>query len=168
MAVSLNHTIIAARDSHASALFLSEILGLSPPTVLGHFVGVQVGDTALDYRQTDRPITPQHYAFLVSEVEFDEIFDRIRGRGLTYWADPMRRERGRINAWDDGRGCYFDDPSGHLLEIITRPYGSGGTTASHPHPLIAPRLRPAEQAGGSSDRSGEAGGSALARAERPE
>ncbi|MDN5872690.1 MAG: VOC family protein [Nitrococcus sp.] len=147
MAIQLNHTIVAARDKNASAAFLSEILGLPAPTVLGHFVAVQVGDTSLDYVTSDNEITQQHYAFLVSEAEFDEIFERIRERRLTYWSDPFRREQGAVNTWDDGRGCYFDDPSGHLLEIITRPYGSGGTTASNPHPLIAPKLKTSEPEG---------------------
>jgi catechol 2,3-dioxygenase-like lactoylglutathione lyase family enzyme len=166
MAIQLNHTIIAARDKNASATFLTEILGLPAPMVLGHFVGVQVGDTSLDFSDTDKKITPQHYAFLVSETEFDEIFARIHARHLTYWADPFRREPGEINSWDDGRGCYFDDPNGHLLEIITRPYGSGGTTASNPHPLIAPTLDPSES--GRSDQQDESGGSALAGAEWPD
>lgn len=148
MAVRLNHTIIAARDYEDSAAFLSEILGLPAPTMLGPFAVVQIGDTSLDFRSTDGEIRQQHYAFLVSEGEFDEIFGRIRERGLNYWADPFRRKRGRINHWDDGRGLYFDDPGGHLLEIITRPYGSGGTTASNPHPLIAPTLETDDHEGG--------------------
>ena len=141
MAVRLNHTIVAARDRDASARFLTEILGLQAPLVLDPFVVVQMGDTSLDYMQTDKEITSQHYAFLVSELEFDEIFGRIRERGLTYWADPGRLQLGEINGWDDGRGVYFDDPNGHLLEIITRPYGSGGTAASKPHPLVASKLK---------------------------
>ena len=90
-----------------------------------------------DHRGGHGEIVSQHYAFLVSEVEFDEIFERIRQRRLPFWADPGREQRGQINAWDDGRGVYFEDPNGHLLEIITRPYGSGGTAASRPHPLVA-------------------------------
>ena len=73
----------------------------------------------------------------MSEAEFDEIFARIRDRRLTYWADPGRNKRDQINTWDGGRGVYFNDPNGHLLEIITRPYGSGGSTASLVHPLFA-------------------------------
>lgn len=164
MAVRLNHTIVAARDRDASALFLAEILGLPNPVVLGPFAAVPVGDTSLDYVEADGDIVSQHYAFLVSETEFDEIFERIRKRQIPYWADPMRRERGRINAWDDGRGLYFDDPNGHLLEIITRPYGSGGTSASRPHPLVAHTLGP-ESSGAD---SGSRGGGSLASAERPE
>lgn len=142
MAVRLNHTIVDARDKNASAIFLATMLGLPAPVLLGPFAVVQVGETSLDYMETDDEISPQHYAFLVSEIEFDQIFQRIRERNLPFWADPGRRERDRINTWDDGRGVYFDDPNGHLLEIITRPYGSGGTSAFKPHPLIAPALDP--------------------------
>jgi len=143
MAVRLNHTIVAAYDKQKSSLFLTGILGLPMPSLLGPFAVVRIGDdTSLDYMDTDGEIVSQHYAFLVSEIEFDEIFGRIRERRLPYWADPYRHERDQINTWDDGRGLYFDDPNGHLLEIITRPYGSGGTTASCPHPLIAPTLEP--------------------------
>jgi len=135
----LNHTIAGASDKRAASRFMSEILGLSPPVLLGPFAVVQVSDdTTIDFIDTDGEINSQHYAFLVTEVEFDEIFARIRQRGLEYWADPSRHEKGQINTWDDGRGVYFDEPNGHLLEIITRPYGSGGTVAQHPHPLVAP------------------------------
>jgi catechol 2,3-dioxygenase-like lactoylglutathione lyase family enzyme len=138
MAIRLNHTIVAARDKETSARFLTEMLGLPAHTLLGPFALVQVSDdTTLDFMDADGEIAPQHYAFLVDENEFDAIFARIRERRLTYWADPYRRESGRINEWDGGRGVYFDDPSGHLLEAITRPYGSGGTTTSKPHPLLA-------------------------------
>jgi catechol 2,3-dioxygenase-like lactoylglutathione lyase family enzyme len=141
MAVRLNHTIVAAHDRDTSALFLTEILGLPAPSLLGHFAVVRVSDdTTLDYMKVDGEIRGQHYAFLVSEQEFDEIFAHIRERHLTYWADPFRKKHDEINHWDDGRGVYFDDPNGHLLEVITRPYGSGGTTASQPHPLVAPIL----------------------------
>lgn len=137
----LNHTIATAHDREATARFLAEILGLAPPSLLGPFAVVRVSDdTTVDFVETDGEITSQHYAFLVTESEFEQIFDRIRERNLPYWADPGRNERDRINGWDDGRGVYFDDPNGHLLEIITRPYGSGGTTAAQPHPLIAPLL----------------------------
>ena len=164
MVVRLNHTIVAAHDKQASALFLTEILGISPPSRLGHFVGVRVGETTLDYADAGGEITSQHYAFLVSETEFDEIFRRIRERGITYWADPFKRKRDQINSWDDGRGVYFDDPNGHVLEILTRPYGSGGTTASNPHPLVSPKLEPDNS--GDADRAGKGGGE-LSGAERP-
>ncbi|HEY3777023.1 MAG TPA: VOC family protein [Rhizomicrobium sp.] len=143
MPARLNHTIVAARDRKASALFLSEILGLAPPVLLGPFALVAVGDElTLDFIDTNEDIKSQHYAFLVSETEFDQIFARIEARKLTYWADPHKRKREQINHWDDGRGVYFEDPDGHLLEILTRPYGSAGTAAVTPHPLVAEKLAP--------------------------
>jgi len=137
MATTLNHIIVHARDSERTARFLCEILGLAPARRLAHFTIVQVGPTSLDLLQTDQEISSRHFAFLVSESEFDGIFDRLRARGIRYWADPFHREPGQINRWDDGRGVYFDDPNGHLLEVITRPYGSGGLDAEHPNPLLA-------------------------------
>lgn len=136
MAVRLNHTIVSARDHKGSARFLSDILGLSAPVHLGPFAIVQIGDTSLDFIEADGKIIAQHYAFLVTELEFDEIFGRIRQRGLTYWADPSQKQAGQINEWDGGRGVYWEDPNGHLLEIITRPYGTGGSRAPKPHPLL--------------------------------
>ena len=127
MTAKLNHTIVHARDKSASAAFLSEILGLPAPVPFGPFLGVETGnEVTLDFLETDDEITIEHYAFLVSEGEFDEIFGRIKERKLAYWADPARQQRGKINTRDGGRGIYFEDPSGHLLEILTRPYGSGG------------------------------------------
>ena len=127
MTVKLNHTIVSARSKRASAIFLAEILGLPAPVPFGPFLTVQAdNDVTLDFIDADGEITPQHYAFLVGETEFDEIFGRMRERELPYWADPFQRQRGEINSRDGGRGVYFEDPSGHLLEILTRPYGSGG------------------------------------------
>lgn len=127
MPVKLNHTIVAARDKRASAEFLATILGLPAPTAFDPFLVVQAAnDVSLDFLDTDGEIAPQHYAFLVSEAEFDEIFGRIRERRLPYWADPFKRRQDEINTRDGGRGIYFEDPDGHLLEILTRPYGSGG------------------------------------------
>jgi catechol 2,3-dioxygenase-like lactoylglutathione lyase family enzyme len=137
--VRLNHTIVSAHDKDTSAMFLTEILDLPAPSQFGPFAVVRLNDdTSLDYIDTEGEFTIGHYAFLVTEIEFDEIFERIRERGLSYWADPGRREHNQINNRDGGRGLYFEDPSGHLLEIITRPYGSGGTTASRPCPLLTP------------------------------
>jgi catechol 2,3-dioxygenase-like lactoylglutathione lyase family enzyme len=125
MAVQLNHTIVGVHDKQASATFMSEILGLAPPTAFGPFMVVETDNGAsLDFQDWGDAVVPQHYAFLVSEAEFDEIFGRIRDRGLSYWADPHQSLDEQINHADGGRGVYFEDPSGHLLEIITRPYGS--------------------------------------------
>ncbi|MEV5550454.1 VOC family protein [Streptomyces sp. NPDC052309] len=126
MTVQLNHTIVAAHDKHTSAEFLAGILGLEPSPEFGPFVPVEIPNgVTLDYMETTGTVTPQHYAFLVSEDDFDAIFARIRKAGLTYWADPFHNRAGEINHNDGGRGVYFDDPDGHNLEILTRPYGSG-------------------------------------------
>jgi catechol 2,3-dioxygenase-like lactoylglutathione lyase family enzyme len=126
MAIQLNHTIVPAHDPHASAALLAEVLGRRAPTRYGPFHGVEVDNgVTLDFMRTEGDIAWQHYAFLVSEAEFDQIFERIRARGLPYWADPGHHQPGEINHNDGGRGVYWDDPNGHLLEIITRPYGSG-------------------------------------------
>ena len=128
MAVELNHTIVAARDRQASAEFLAGVLGLQVGAPYGPFIPVETGNgVTLDFADSDfAEITPQHYAFLVSEADFDAIFARIQERGLPYFADPFHRQPGSINHNDGGRGAYFDDPNGHNLEIITRPYGRGG------------------------------------------
>jgi len=127
VSVQLNHTIVSCRDQQRSAAFLTGILGLPPPARFGHFLVVEADNgVSLDFAETNGEITAQHYAFLVGEEEFDASFARIRGDGLPYWADPGRNRRGEINHRDGGRGVYFEDPDGHLLEIITRPYGSGG------------------------------------------
>ncbi|OIJ91161.1 VOC family protein [Streptomyces colonosanans] len=126
MSVELNHTIVAAHDKQASAQFLATVLGLEVEPEYGPFIPVQVPNgVTLDYMETADTITPQHYAFLVSEDDFDAIFGRIRSAGLTYWADPHHGRPGEINHRDGGRGTYFEDPNGHQLEILTRPYGSG-------------------------------------------
>ena len=131
----MNHTIVHACNKEASAIFTGEPLGLPPPHLAGPFARVQVdAELSLDFIDTGGTIRPQHYAFLATEAEFDAIF--ARERGVTYWADSRRREASLINTWDDGRGVYFDDPNGHLLEVITCPYGSGGTTTQSPNPLF--------------------------------
>jgi extradiol dioxygenase family protein len=129
MAITFNHTIVAAHDRSESANFFTEVFGLPPAKEFGPFLAVPLAhEASLDYAQVDEDeeIRPQHYAFLVSEDEFTEIYSRIQARGLQHWADPMGRRPGEINHNDGGRGVYFQDPAGHYLEIITRPYGSGG------------------------------------------
>lgn len=127
MAIFFNHTIVSARDSEASAKFLAEMLDLPAPRKWGPFQMVTTAnDVNIDFVDTDRAINSQHYAFLVSEQEFDEIFGRIKDRALPFWADPRKQQSGEINHHDGGRGIYFPDPDGHSIEIITKPYGSGG------------------------------------------
>jgi catechol 2,3-dioxygenase-like lactoylglutathione lyase family enzyme len=128
MAITFNHTIVAANDRQQSAEFFTELFGLPPAKEFGPFLAVELNHGAsLDYAQAadGEQIRPQHYAFLVSEQEFDDIYGRIRERGLQHWADPRGSRPGEINHNDGGRGVYFQDPAGHYLEILTRPYGSG-------------------------------------------
>lgn len=126
MAIKLNHTIVHSKDPRASAEFLAALFGLPAPKPFGPFLDVEVGNevTLAFLAAEGMEIQTQHYAFLVSEREFDEIFGRIRERKLRYWADPGQRQEGKTNTHFGGRGVYFEDPSGHLLEIITRPYGN--------------------------------------------
>jgi catechol 2,3-dioxygenase-like lactoylglutathione lyase family enzyme len=124
MSVQLNHTIVNVTDKRRSAEFLADILGLPAPTPYGPFLVVQSDNgVSLDFADDHGPVRPQHYAFLVSEEEFDQIFGRIKERGLEYWADPFRNRPGEINHNDGGRGVYWADPDDHRLEIITVPYG---------------------------------------------
>jgi hypothetical protein len=124
MTIELNHTIIWYRDQRGSSSFLAEILGLPAPQQFGPFHVVQLDNgVSLDFHETDREISSQHYAFLISEMDFDAVFGRICERNLDYWADPARRRPGEINRNDGGRGLYFTDPDGNFLEVITRPYG---------------------------------------------
>ena len=126
MNIQLNHTIVWSSDKTKSANFLAEILGRPAPERFGHFLVVELDNgMSLDFADHDAPIQQQHYAFLISEDDFDVIFARIREKGVQYWADPGCHREGEIHHNDGGRGVYFDSPDKHLLEIITRPYGGG-------------------------------------------
>ncbi|WP_086824957.1 VOC family protein [Allokutzneria sp. NRRL B-24872] len=126
MSVQLNHTIVHSTDRAATAEFLTSVLGLPEAVPFGPFLVVETANgVSLDVIHDSGEFTRQHYAFLVSEEEFDVIFGRLRERGVAHWAEPGHRGAGRINTNDGGRGVYFDDPDGHNLEILTRPYGSG-------------------------------------------
>jgi catechol 2,3-dioxygenase-like lactoylglutathione lyase family enzyme len=129
MSINFNHTIVAARDKHESAEFLTELFNLPAPLPFGNFMVVTLEHgVSLDFANAPEgeEIRRQHYAFLVSEPEFDAIYGKIQSRGLAHWADPRQSRPGEINHNDGGRGVYFRDPDGHYLEVITRPYGSGG------------------------------------------
>lgn len=124
MTVELNHTIVHATDPAVSARFLADILGVEARPRWGPFFPVEVGNgVTLDYMADGGGFTPQHYAFLVDEDEFDAAHARMLAAGASTWADPGRSIPGEINHHYGGRGVYFDDPDGHLLEILTRPYG---------------------------------------------
>ncbi len=120
MPIELNHTIVPARDPQTSARFLADILGLSVDPPVSHFTPVTLSNhVTLDYDHSDDPDL-HHYAFLVNDDEFDAAFARIRGRDITYYADPRCQRAGEIyRSGDSRRGTYFRDPDGHLMEILT-------------------------------------------------
>ena len=120
MAAQLNHTIVWSSDQTKSARFLAEMLGRPAPVRFAHFDVVELDNgVSLDFANAEGPIRPQHYAFLISEADFDAVLRRIR--------DPARHRPGEINHIGGWRGVYFPDPDGHQLEVITRPYGSGAS-----------------------------------------
>lgn len=121
MTISLNHTIVPARDKEVAARFFSRIFGLEIGAPSGAFVPVRVDD-ALHFDFADAEgFEPHHYAFLVSDDELDAIFARLERDHISYSADPYGQELGRINHRRGGRGFYFRDPDGHILEVLTRP-----------------------------------------------
>ena len=127
MAVQLNHTIVWCRNQQASSQFLADMLGRPPPGRFARFHVVELDNgVSLDFAEREGEVALQHYAFLISEPDFDAVLARIHERKLDHWADPMRQRPGEINRNDGGRGVYFPDPDGHFLEVLTRPYGSGG------------------------------------------
>ncbi|GLY32328.1 VOC family protein [Kineosporia sp. NBRC 101731] len=128
MAAQFNHTIVRSADQRRSARFLADLLGLPAPVEDPPFTGVVLGNgVTLDFLSVTGPVPSQHYAFLLEDIEFDDLLRRLHERGLTYWGGPEHRGEGRINRRDGGRGVYFDDPDGHALEAITRPYGGWPT-----------------------------------------
>jgi catechol 2,3-dioxygenase-like lactoylglutathione lyase family enzyme len=122
MSIELNHTIVPAHDPQASARFLAGILGLTVSPPLAHFTPVLLSNrVTLDYDQHD-DFEAHHYAFQVSEEEFDDAFGRIQDLAVTYYADPACEQAGQVYRSRDGRrGTYFRDPNGHLMEILTPP-----------------------------------------------
>lgn len=123
MPVTLNHTIVPARDKWASARWLADLLELPEPFAMWEFVCVAVGPTTLDFVDDPEEFEPVHFSFLVTEDEFDRIFGRLTEQGVEHWADPGRREPGEIYRQWGGRGVYFMGPTGHSLELQTVPYG---------------------------------------------
>jgi len=127
MAAQLNHTIVWCRDQRRSAEFLADMLGRPAPRKFAHFDVVELDNgVSMDFAERSGTITPQHYAFLIGEDDFDAVLERIHAKKLEHWGDPGRQRPGEINRNDGGRGVYFPDPDGHSLEVLTRRYGSGG------------------------------------------
>ncbi|GAA5055858.1 VOC family protein [Nocardia callitridis] len=127
MSIQLNHTIVGCHDHRVSAEFWADILDLPIGPPLGHFIPISTENgVTFDFANVPgdiKEIQPQHYAFLVTEAEFDAAYGKIQRYGLDHWADPQRRGVNEINHNDGGRGVYFQDPGGHFLELITMPYG---------------------------------------------
>lgn len=128
MPIDLNHTVVSARDAEVSGRWLAELFGLAEPIELPPFWQVTTANgVGLDFASTDQEIVPQHYAFLVAEPDFDEIYAKVLHRDLDHWADPRQTLAQQINHHDGGRGVYFLSNDGHYLELITVPYGGWPT-----------------------------------------
>ncbi|MGI8869783.1 MAG: VOC family protein [Mycobacteriales bacterium] len=124
MSVQLNHTIVHAHDRDGTAAFYCQLLGLPDPVPFGPFLSVDLANgVTLDFAEHGGTVASQHYAFLVDEDEFDVILGRLKAQDLTYYADPGHQRAGEHNTNDGGRGLDWSDPTGHNLEILTRPYG---------------------------------------------
>ncbi|HEY2405014.1 MAG TPA: VOC family protein [Polyangiaceae bacterium] len=123
MAVTLDHLIVNVRSKQESATFLAEMLGLAAPVPVGHFLAVKL-DNGLSLDFCEREVHPQHYAFEVSEAEFDAVLARARARKLPYWADPQQTRPGEVAQRGTGRALYFCEPSGHWLEVLTNSNGA--------------------------------------------
>jgi catechol 2,3-dioxygenase-like lactoylglutathione lyase family enzyme len=122
MTVVLNHTIVPVRDKDASARFFAEIFGLAYKGAEGYFAKVRVNDQlTLLFDDADAGRESHHLAFHVSDAELDAILDRVKAKGLAYGSGPDRYEDGKLNDWGGGRGFYFRDADGHLLELMTVP-----------------------------------------------
>lgn len=125
MPAELNHTIVWCKDNRVSSALLADMLGLPAPVRFANFMVVSLANgVSMDFMAHPGGFGSQHYAFLVGDAEFDAGMAKIRDQGLAYWADPHRSRPGEINTHFGGRGVYFEDLDGHLLELITKPYGS--------------------------------------------
>jgi catechol 2,3-dioxygenase-like lactoylglutathione lyase family enzyme len=120
MAIKLNHTVVPARDKERSARFFAQIFGLTYEGPMGHFAPVRINDDlTLDFDNAES-FEHHHYAFHVSEDEFDAIFKRVQQAGIAWGSGPRSLEDRQLNS-RHGRGVYFRDPDGHVLELLTRP-----------------------------------------------
>jgi catechol 2,3-dioxygenase-like lactoylglutathione lyase family enzyme len=123
MPATFNHTIIAAKDREESARFFRELLEVPPAQSWGVFTNIQLSDGVLiQFAEPPVDIQMQHYAFLLDDDLFDRAYRRLQERDIQHWADPQMRRPGETNTEHGGRGVYFKDPSGHAIELITRPY----------------------------------------------
>jgi catechol 2,3-dioxygenase-like lactoylglutathione lyase family enzyme len=127
MTIRLDHTIVPAQDRHAAAQFFAEVFGLEVSSAQGQFSQVRINDSlTFDFADSDEPGgfgkgQGHHYAFHISDAEFDEILDRVKARGIAYGSGPHAHTDGKINTRRGGRGFYFEGPDGHLWEVMTVP-----------------------------------------------
>ena len=122
MAIMLNHTIVPARDKEAAARFFAQLFGLAFAGADGHFAPVRVNETLTMLFDDDvEAFESHHYAFHVSDAEFDAVFQRVKAAGIAYGSAPWSLDDGKLNDWNGGRGFYFTDPDGHVLELMTAP-----------------------------------------------
>lgn len=126
MALVLNHTIVRAKDQRASAGFFARIMGLEvDKNNATHFATVQVNDNLFFDFDDQREVVREHYAFHVSDEEFDDIFGRVKAEGLPYGSDPQAQDNMQVNSLQGGRGIYFPELNGHSIEIFTRRSSDG-------------------------------------------
>ena len=119
MPITLNHTIVPSRDTVAAQQWFARIFGLQPEPMMGHFAPVRVNESlTFDFDNADG-FEGHHYAFLVSDEEFDAIHERVKQEGIVWGSDPWDYQNQRLNSRRGGRGVYFPDPDGHLLELMT-------------------------------------------------
>ena len=122
MTITLNHTIVWTRDKEAAARFFADLFGLRVEGSGGHFAPVRINDTlTLDFADAKGTIAGQHYAFHVSDAEFDAILHRVKGARLAFGSGPRSLEDGKLNDWNGGRGFYYKDHDGHVIELMTMP-----------------------------------------------
>jgi catechol 2,3-dioxygenase-like lactoylglutathione lyase family enzyme len=121
MAITLNHTIVPARDKESAARQFAQLFGLAYAGVGEHFASVKVNDTLTFLFDDDANFESHHYAFHVPDADFDAIFRRVQEAGLVYGSAPWSADDGKLNRWGGGRGVYFRVPDGHLLELMTVP-----------------------------------------------
>jgi catechol 2,3-dioxygenase-like lactoylglutathione lyase family enzyme len=119
MTIMLDHTVVPAHDNESSARFFAGIFGLEYTGAMSHFAPVRVNESLVLDFDTRSSFESHHLAFRISEPEFDAIFGRIKADGLAYGSSPRAPDNMEINHRNGGRGCYFRDPNGHLLEILT-------------------------------------------------
>jgi catechol 2,3-dioxygenase-like lactoylglutathione lyase family enzyme len=121
MTILLDHTIVPTHDKNAAAKLFADLFGLEVSPPMGPFAPVHVNEgLTLDFQDRDE-FEWHHYAFRVSEEEFDAVFGRVQSAGIPYGSGPHSLEDGQINHRHGGRGVYFRDPNGHVWELMTRP-----------------------------------------------